>query len=125
MQAEPDSVLHALLTTPPSQQSSFLATSTDVEVFYTVAANSGDTATPEQGEEVDWHYTAFVPDSDGKKVIELDGDQWGPVVHGDLTNSGKNFGSKAREVIKKEYFEKDKGSSGMFSILALVRSGEE
>ena len=78
---------------------------------------------------MNWHYTAFVPDTEGKVVLELDGDRWGPLTHAALDDregeAGAGFGGKARKVIKKEYFEKDRGRDGrgMFSVLALVREG--
>ncbi|KAH0284661.1 cysteine proteinase [Aureobasidium namibiae CBS 147.97] len=124
-----DSILHTLLETPPSQRSSFLASSTDLVTLYTAAANQGDTPTPAKGEEVNWHYTAFVPDPEGEGVLELDGDRWGPLSHAELDDrdgkAGAGFGAKARRAIKKEYFEKDRGRDGhgMFSVLALTREG--
>lgn len=122
---EKDSILYTLLTTPPPQHSSFLSTSPSLESLYTIAAESGDTPTPEQGEEVNWHYTAFVPDLKGKRVVELDGDRWGPLVHGDLADeAGAGFGVKARRVIKETYFESE-GIEGMFSVLALVKEASE
>jgi ubiquitin carboxyl-terminal hydrolase L3 len=120
---ESDSILHKLLTTPPSLQSSFLSSNTDLETFYTAAAKQGDTATPEENVEVDWHYTCFVPNPDMHMLLELDGDRWGPLERGDLAQDVSDFGLKAREVIKKDYFEKveEGGREGMFSVLALVR----
>jgi hypothetical protein len=116
---EPNSILHTLLTAPPSQHSSFLSSSPDLETFYTTAATSGDTATPEEGEEVDWHYTCFVPSS--QKLYELDGDRWGPLEHAILADDESDFGEKAQGMIR-EYFEGSEGSGkeGMFSVLALV-----
>lgn len=61
-------------------------------------------------------------DAAGNKVIELDGDRWGPLVHDDLDGRDEGFGAKARRVIKTEYFERDE-MGGMFSVLALVRQG--
>jgi len=78
---------------------------------------------------VNWHYTAFVPDTEGEGVLELDGDRWGPLAHAELDDregeAEAGFGAKARKVIKKGYFEKDRGrgGQGMFSVLALVREG--
>lgn len=120
---EQNSILHTLLTTPPSQHSSFLFSSTNLESFYNIAAKSGDTPTPEHGEEVNWHYTAFVPDLEGTGVLELDGDRWGPLVHGGLDGGNEGFGDKARRVIREEYFESE-GMEGMFSVLALVRDND-
>jgi hypothetical protein len=119
---EPNSILQTLLTTPSPQYSSFLSSSPDLETFYTAAAKSGDTATPAEGEEVDWHYTCFVPFS--QKLYELDGDKLGPLERAVLAGDGADFGKKARRVIK-EYFEGSEGSGkeGMFSVLALVREG--
>ncbi|KAI4765117.1 hypothetical protein E4T52_00040 [Aureobasidium sp. EXF-3400] len=121
------SILHALITTPPPQQSDFLSLSPELETLYTTAANAGNTVTPEEGVEVEWHYTCFVPDLSTQSLLELDGDRWGPLERGVL-NNGKEFGVKAREVIKKEYLE-DKGSKGggkdgMFSVLVLMHEGE-
>jgi ubiquitin carboxyl-terminal hydrolase L3 len=123
---EPNSILQTLLTTLSLHHSSFLSTSPDLETFYTTAATSGDTRTPEQGEEVDWHYTCFVPGPDVRVLFELDGDRWGPLERGVLADDGSDFGEKARGTIK-EYFEggEGRGKEGMFSVLALVREGRE
>jgi len=63
-----------------------------------------------------------VPDLQRNELIELDGDRWGPVIHAKLDKEGKGFGEMAREVMRKEYFEKvtESGKVGMFSVLALV-----
>jgi ubiquitin carboxyl-terminal hydrolase L3 len=118
------SILHTLLTTSPSEQSTFLSSSPELEKLYTVAANTGDTVTPEQGEEVEWHYTCFVPDLNTQRLLELDGDRWGPLEHAVLDDEQGTFGVKAREVIKKEYFgvARGTGKEGMFSVLALVHA---
>ncbi|KAI4849910.1 hypothetical protein E4T44_03056 [Aureobasidium sp. EXF-8845] len=120
---KPDSVLHTLLTTSPSQRSEFLSSNTEIETLYTTAAKQGDTATPEQDDEVDWHYTCFVPSLDDRVLLELDGDRWGPYEHTFQESDGRSFSEKARDVIKKEYFGKAEGGGreGMFSVLALVR----
>ncbi|KAI4849918.1 hypothetical protein E4T44_03051 [Aureobasidium sp. EXF-8845] len=120
---KPDSILETLVNIPSSQQSSFLSSSTDLETLYSAAANAGDTATPEQDVEVDWHYTCFVPDPDMRALLELDGDRWGLLEHAILESDERDFSEKAREVIKKEYFGKAEGGGreGMFSVLALVR----
>jgi ubiquitin carboxyl-terminal hydrolase L3 len=91
--------------------------------LYSAAAKQGDTATPEEDVEVDWHYTCFVPDSNMRVLLELDGDRWGSLKHAILENDGENFSEKAREVIKQEYLEKGQegGREGMFSVLALVK----
>jgi ubiquitin carboxyl-terminal hydrolase L3 len=92
--------------------------------LYTAAAYAGDTVTPEEGVEVEWHYTCFVPDLDTQRLLELDGDRWGPVERAVLDAKAGEFGAKAREVIKSEYFEKENGARGsMFSVLALVHEG--
>lgn len=91
--------------------------------MYSAAAKAGDTATPEQDVEVDWHYTCFIPSADHRVLFELDGDRWGPFKHTSLESDGRDFSEKAREVIKKEYFGMADGGrrEGMFSVLALVR----
>jgi ubiquitin carboxyl-terminal hydrolase L3 len=91
--------------------------------LYSAAAKAGDTATPEEDVEVDWHYTCFVPSPHDHVLLELDGDRWGPLEHTYLESNGRDFSEKAREVIKKEYFGKAEGGEreGMFSVLALVR----
>jgi ubiquitin carboxyl-terminal hydrolase L3 len=121
---EHSSILHTLLTTPRSEQSSFLSSSPELESLYTAAANQGDTVIPEEGVEVEWHYTCFVPDLSTQRLLELDGDRWGPLEHAVLDDEQGVFDVKAREVIKKEYLEKDNGGrGGMFSVLALVHAG--
>jgi ubiquitin carboxyl-terminal hydrolase L3 len=92
--------------------------------LYTAAANAGDTATPEESVEVEWHYTCFVPDPDTQRLLELDGDRWGPLERAVLDDKTGGFGIKAREVIEKEYFEVARGTEkeGMFSVLALVHA---
>ena len=67
-----------------------------------------------------------MPDLSTQRLLELDGDRWGPMERAVLDNEEGGFGIKAGEVIKREYFEVARGTEkeGMFSVLALVHEGQ-
>ncbi|KAI4717826.1 cysteine proteinase [Aureobasidium sp. EXF-10727] len=117
---EPNSILDKLIKTPPNQQSNFLDTNAHLEKLYADAANQGDTLPPENGVEVDWHYTCFAPSFDAHKLYELDGDRWGPLYRADLLPDSADFDAKAIGLIR-EYFERETGDKEIqFNVMALV-----
>lgn len=116
---ESDSILDKLINTPTDQQSHFLDTSSELEQLHAEAADQGDTQAPENGVEVDWHYTCFVA-SEKHKLYELDGDRWGPLCHADLDPHLSDFDTKAIGLIKKYFVRAEEGKEVQFSVMALV-----
>ncbi|KAG9522310.1 hypothetical protein KCV07_g3099, partial [Aureobasidium melanogenum] len=118
---EPDSILDRLINTPTNQQSHFLDTCSELEEFYAEAADQGDTQPPEDGIEVDWHYTCFVTSAEKQKLYELDGDRWGPLYHADLGPDLEDFETKAIGLIRKYFERAEEGKEVQFSVMALVK----
>lgn len=118
---EPDSILDRLINTPASQRSHFLDTCSELEEFYAEAADQGDTQPPEDGIEVDWHYTCFVSSAEKHRLYELDGDRWGPLYHADLDPDLEDFEMKAIGLIRKYFERAEEGKEVQFSVMALVK----
>lgn len=92
----------------------------ELETLYADAAKRGDTSPPEDGVEVDWHYTCFAPSFNAHKLYELDGDRWGPLYHSDLLPDFADFDAKAIDLVR-EYFERETGNKEIqFNVMALV-----
>ncbi|KAG9958593.1 hypothetical protein KCU61_g8227, partial [Aureobasidium melanogenum] len=117
---EPGSILDRLSDTPTGQQSHFLDTCSELEKLYAEAADQGDTQPPENGVEVDWHYTCFVASAEKHKLYELDGDRWGPLYHADLDPDLEDFNTKAIGLIRKYFGRAEAGKEVQFSVMALV-----
>ncbi|KAG9672345.1 hypothetical protein KCU99_g6923, partial [Aureobasidium melanogenum] len=118
---KPDSILDRLINTPASQRSHFLDTCSELEEFYAEAADQGDTQPPEDGIEVDWHYTCFVSSAEKHRLYELDGDRWGPLYHADLDPDLEDFEMKAIGLIRKYFERAEEGKEVQFSVMALVK----
>ncbi|KAG9550569.1 hypothetical protein KCU71_g11659, partial [Aureobasidium melanogenum] len=93
----------------------------ELEGFYAEAADQGDTQPPENGFEVDWHYTCFVSSAEKHKLYELDGDRWGPLYHADLDPDLEDFETKAIGLIRKYFERAEEGKEVQFSVMALVK----
>lgn len=117
---EPDSILDELINTPANQQSHFLDNCSELEELYAEAAKQGDTQPPENGVEVDWHYTCFVASAEKHELYELDGDRWGPLYHAELGPDLKDFDTKAIGLIRKYFEQAEEGKEVQFSVMALV-----
>jgi ubiquitin carboxyl-terminal hydrolase L3 len=98
-----------------------LDTCSELEGFYAEAADQGDTQPPENGFEVDWHYTCFVSSAEKHKLYELDGDRWGPLYHADLDPDLEDFITKAIGLIRKYFERAEEGKEVQFSVMALVK----
>ncbi|KAG9750231.1 hypothetical protein KCU73_g6628, partial [Aureobasidium melanogenum] len=117
---EPDSILDRLINTPASQRSHFLDTCSELEGFYAEAADQGNTQPPENGFEVDWHYTCFISSAEKHKLYELDGDRWGPLYHADIDPDLEDFDTKATGLIRKYFERAEEGKEVQFSVMALI-----
>lgn len=109
-----------LINTSAHRQSHFLDTSSELEHLYAEAAIQGDTQPPEDGVEVDWHYTCFAASAKKHKLYELDGDRWGPLYHADLSAALEDFETKAIGLIRKYFERAEEGKEAQFSVMALV-----
>lgn len=69
-------------TQTPRERAALLAQFNDVESAHTVAAESGQTATPNLADEVDLHFVSFVEHRGN--LIELDGRRESPINHGPI-----------------------------------------
>lgn len=117
---EPGSILDELINTPANQRTHFLDTCSELEQFYAEAADQGDTQPPENGVEVDWHYTCFLASVEKHKLYELDGDKLRPLYHADLDPSFEDFDAKAVGLISRYFEQAEEGKEVQFSVMALV-----
>ncbi|KAF5352004.1 hypothetical protein D9756_007526 [Leucocoprinus leucothites] len=95
-----------------------LEDSEEIEKAYSEAAMKGDTAPPALGEEVDYHYIAYVPNKHANKIYLMDGVRKGPVDTGVGLAPGEDFLPKALAIIKDSITHID--DSVKFSLMALV-----
>ena len=112
--------MEQLINAPAPQRTHFLDTCSELEQLYTEAADQGDTEPPEDGVEVDWHYTCFVASVENHKLYELDGDRWGPLYHADLDPRLEDFDTKAIGLIRQYFEHAEEGKEVQFSVMALV-----
>ncbi|KAJ3561827.1 hypothetical protein NP233_g9960 [Leucocoprinus birnbaumii] len=90
----------------------------EIEKAYSEAAVQGDTAPPALGEEVDYHYIAFVPNKANNRIYLMDGVRKGPVDTGVELGPGEDFLPKALTIVKDSIAHID--DSVKFSLMALV-----
>ncbi|KAF9453997.1 cysteine proteinase [Macrolepiota fuliginosa MF-IS2] len=91
-----------------------------IEKAYSEAAVQGDTAPPAIGEEVDYHYIAFVPNKHNNKIFLMDGVRKGPVDTGVALSPEEDFLPKALGIVKDAVSHIDGGVK--FSLMALVQA---
>ena len=82
------------------------------------AGDNAQTAAPELGDKVDYHFIAFVLGSDGG-IYELDGTKAVPVHHGAVPE-GKTFLAGAAQVIREKYMAVDPALQ-MWNMMAFVK----
>jgi ubiquitin carboxyl-terminal hydrolase L3 len=120
----PDSVLAEFLVKARplarDQRALALEDSQEIEKAYSEAALQGDTAPPTLGEEVDYHYIAFVPNKVNNKIYLMDGVRKGPVDTGVGLSPGEDFLPKALAIVKDSITHID--DSAKFSLMALCGS---
>jgi ubiquitin carboxyl-terminal hydrolase L3 len=114
-------MLEKTLTMNPLERGSWLESNEEIENAHRIAEIQGQSDTPSHAEqEVDTHFTVFLPNKQSKEVLELDGRRAGPIRRG-AYDSDVSFPQKALQVIQKEFMDRNP-SDIRFSIVALCRS---
>ncbi|EPE04819.1 ubiquitin carboxyl-terminal hydrolase [Ophiostoma piceae UAMH 11346] len=78
-----DTLLKRAVDLGPEDRAKLLETDTALAQAHLAAAERGDTAAPEAGDDIDLHYVCFVKTDDGT-LWELDGRRKGPISRGQL-----------------------------------------
>jgi len=103
----------------PEERAAYLEISSHIESAHFAVAQTGQSQVPSSDDEVDLHFSCFVPAKvDGvESIVELDGRRPGPINHGQIYG---NFLESAVDVVKK-YIELSK--SIQFNLIALTKLG--
>ncbi|KAF7782354.1 hypothetical protein Agabi119p4_1730 [Agaricus bisporus var. burnettii] len=113
-----DNLLRKAIPLDRDARALVLEDSQEIEEAYRVAALQGGTAPPAIGEEVEYHYIAFVPNKENNKVYLMDGCRKGPVDTGVGLTPGEDFLPKALGIVKDAVSHIDGGVH--FNLMALV-----
>ncbi|PWY98507.1 cysteine proteinase [Testicularia cyperi] len=104
-----DSLLSKARPLAPIQRADLLTKSKELESVHSQTASGGQSAAPEDLDNVILHFVCFIRDRDGN-LVELDGGRKGPLKRGSVPTQDQLL-PKAVEFIKQKYVSRTLGNS--------------